>query len=218
MSDTTLPQPIADRITIRRATTADIDRVSDVINDPPSVSARNIAGSVEKAIRAGRVLARAGVTPILDCTVVAELDGRIVAIMDASAHHPEFEMTAVLVLRLLPAILRTVGPGGLWRLLRSRPAWNSVSFPADAEAYYISELDVDAAYRSRGIGAVLLRYGEEQALAAGCPRMTLTTDITNPAQHLYERFGFRITATKTDSEFERWAGSPGRVWMVKELG
>ena len=47
--------------------------------------------------------------------------------------------------------------------------------------------------------------------------MTLTTDITNPAQHLYERHGFRIAETKRDAEYERWSQSPGRVLMVKEL-
>jgi ribosomal protein S18 acetylase RimI-like enzyme len=64
---------------------------------------------------------------------------------------------------------------------------------------------------------VLLRHAEEQARRAGCPRMTLTTNITNPAQHLYERFGFRVRETKTDAEYQRYSGCPGRVWMVKEL-
>ena len=47
--------------------------------------------------------------------------------------------------------------------------------------------------------------------------MTLSTDITNPAQHLYERAGFRITQTKRDRGYEYWSGSPGRVWMVRDL-
>jgi ribosomal protein S18 acetylase RimI-like enzyme len=88
----------------------------------------------------------------------------------------------------------------------------------DADSYYVAELDVDPAFRGRGIGGMLLDYGEAEARAAGVPRMSLVTDITNPAQHLYERHGFRIVETKRDAEFERWWRTPGRVRMVKDLG
>ena len=145
------------------------------------------------------------------------MDGGVVAVMDAAADHPELEFTLGLFLRMLVPVVRTVGPDGLWRFLRSRGPWSRVGFPSDPESYYIAELDVDSGYRNRGIGAVLLRHAEEQARSAGCPRMTLTTNITNPAQHLYERFGFRVRETKTDAEYERYSGSPGRVWMVKDL-
>ena len=47
--------------------------------------------------------------------------------------------------------------------------------------------------------------------------MTLTTKVTNPARRLYERYGFRVVATKLDAEWERWALSPGRVQMQKDL-
>jgi len=47
--------------------------------------------------------------------------------------------------------------------------------------------------------------------------MSLTTNIDNPARHLYERTGFRVAQTKRDAGYERWGGSPGRVFMVREL-
>jgi GNAT superfamily N-acetyltransferase len=204
-------------LTIRPAVPADLDRVADIINDPPATGSIALAGSVKKAIRAGRVFAHYGISPLIQHTVVAEIDGQVVAVMDASADHPEVEFTVRLFLRLLVPVLRTVGPAGLWRFLRSRGAWGRVGFPNDSESYYIAELDVASAHRNGGIGGVLLRRAEEQARRAGCPRMTLTTNVTNPAQHLYERFGFRISETKTDADYERYSGSPGRVWMVKEL-
>lgn len=121
------------------------------------------------------------------------------------------------MLRLLVPVIRTVGFGGLWRLLRSRPAWARVGFQPVPGAYHIAELDVDGRYRNRGIGAAFLRLAEEQARREGCAAMSLTTDISNPAQHLYERAGFRVVETKRDAEYERWSLSPGRVLMVKDL-
>ena len=217
--DATPPsQPIADRVTIRPGREEEIDRIAYIINDPPNAGALAVAGSAQKAVRGGRVLVRSGISLHLPSTVVAEIDGAIVGIMDAGVDHPEIELGPMLVLKLLPRVLATVGPGGLWRLVRSRPAYARVAFATDAASYYIAELDVDVAHRGRGIGGALLDYGEAQARAVGAPRMTLVTDLTNPAQHLYQRHGFRITETKRDAAYERWAQTPGRVFMVKDLG
>lgn len=122
-----------------------------------------------------------------------------------------------LVRRLIVPVVRTIGFGGLWRLLRSRPAWARVHFDEVPGAYHIAELDIDSRYRNRGIGAAFLRLAEEKARAQGCAVMSLTTDITNPAQHFYERAGFRVVDTKKDAEYERWNLSAGRVLMVKDL-
>jgi ribosomal protein S18 acetylase RimI-like enzyme len=86
------------------------------------------------------------------------------------------------------------------------------------QAYYIGELDVDPTCRNRGIGARLLAYADAEARALGIARMALCTGISNPAQHLYERSGFRIVETRQHSDYERVTGNPGRVLMVKDLG
>jgi ribosomal protein S18 acetylase RimI-like enzyme len=208
---------IAEMLKIRPAVPADRDRMADIINDPPATGSVAIAGSIEKAVRAGRLFARYDITPRLRYASVAELDGRVIAVLECGAGYPDLAITAGLFLRMLVPVLQAVGPGGLSRFVRSRGPWNRVGFPNDPESYYIAELDVDSVHRNRGIGGVLLRHAEVQARGAGCPRMTLTTNITNPAQHLYERFGFRIRETKTDAEYERYSGSPGRVLMVKDL-
>jgi ribosomal protein S18 acetylase RimI-like enzyme len=150
-------------------------------------------------------------------TTVAELDGEAIGVMDAASGRKDPDITPMLVLRLLVPVVRTIGVDGLWRLLRSRPAWSRVSFDPLPGAYYVYELDVDKSYRNRGIGAAFLRLAEQNARAAACTCLSLTTDITNPAQHLYQRAGFRIVGTKTDAKYERWSLSPGRVLMVKDL-
>lgn len=205
-------------IRIRPGRPDELDVISDIINDPPNAGAIAICGSPQKAVRGGRVLTRLGLSLHLPATVVAESDGRVVGIMDAAVAHPDTPVTVGLVLRLLPATLRVIGPAGLWRLLRSRAAYDRVAFPVDSASYYVAELDVAPDWRNRGIGGMLLDHGEREARAAAAPRMTLVTDITNPARRLYERHGFSVTATKTDADYERWTGIPGRVFMVKELG
>ena len=47
--------------------------------------------------------------------------------------------------------------------------------------------------------------------------MSLVTTVVNPARHLYERQGFKVVETRTDAEYERMTGIPGRNLMVKEL-
>ena len=178
-----------DGITFRPARADEIDRLSDIVNDPPAQSTLNIAGSLEKAIRGGRVLCRRGLSLQVEHTIVAEFDGQPVGVMDACVDRKEPDVTIGLVLRLLVPAIRTVGFDGFWRLLRSRPAWARVGFEQIPGAYYIAELDVDDHFRNRGIGAAFLRLAEERARAQRCSLMTLTTDITNPAQHLYDARG-----------------------------
>jgi ribosomal protein S18 acetylase RimI-like enzyme len=204
-------------VIFRPARPDEIDRLSDIVNDPPSQATLNIAGSLDKAIRGGRVLTRRGLSLQLEQTTVAEINGKAIGVMDACANRRDPDVGIGLVLRLLLPTVRTIGFDGLWRLLRSRSAWARVAFDQVPGAYHIAELDIDDRYRNRGIGAAFLRLAEERARAEGCALMSLTTDVSNPAQHLYERAGFRVVETKLDAEYERWSLSPGRVLMLKEL-
>jgi ribosomal protein S18 acetylase RimI-like enzyme len=92
-----------------------------------------------------------------------------------------------------------------------------VNFEIPVNSYYIAELDVDAPLRNRGIGGMLLRHAEVLARGHGCTRLSLTTTITNPARHLYDRHGYAVAGEKRDVEYERITGVPGRVFMVKDL-
>jgi ribosomal protein S18 acetylase RimI-like enzyme len=163
------------------------------------------------------VLAQAGLSLNVAETTVAELSGEIVGFMDAGVARKDASASPAVIARILVPLLRIAGARGVWRLIRSRPAWGRVSFPNDPAAYYVSELNVAASQRNRGIGAALLERGEARARALGAPRMTLTTTTDNPAQHLYARCGFSVVATKLDAGYEAYTDSPGRVLMVKEL-
>lgn len=47
--------------------------------------------------------------------------------------------------------------------------------------------------------------------------MALTTTTANPARRLYERHGYRVVETRTDTVYERYTGIQGRHRMVKDL-
>ena len=215
----TLTEPIAaGSLAMRPATTGDLDRITEIINDPPAAEAVHIAGGRDRAMRAARLLVRQGISLRLEHTTVAELDGAIAGVIDAGPRRGDVRVTPMLVARLIAPLLLIIGPAGVLRLVRSRSYWARVSFDGDPDSYYIAELDVDSRHRNRGIGGALLDLAEERARRDGCPRMSLTTNINNPARRLYERHGFSVVAERRDADYERAAGSPGRVLMAKSLG
>ena len=114
--------------------------------------------------------------------------------------------------------LPIVGLAGLLRYFRYQQARAKVDIKHPPDAYYIGELDVDLTSRNRGIGAHLLAHAEAEARAAGIARMALCTGVSNPAQHLYERAGYRIVETRRHADYERITHNPGRVLMIKDLG
>lgn len=122
-----------------------------------------------------------------------------------------------LTLRLVALAVRVFGPIGALRLLSREKARRRVSFHTPPDTYHIAELHVDERWRGLGIGAAMLAHGERAARQAGHDRMSLTTTLSNPARRLYERTEFRTVETRTDAEYERITGIPGRVLMIKEL-
>jgi ribosomal protein S18 acetylase RimI-like enzyme len=205
-----------DGLVIRPATGDDCDRIAAIIDDPPSAQAIAICGDERRARAAGRLLVRHGLSITIDSTVLATIDGAVVGIMDAGIDRKEFEPAPLDYVRLLIPVLRAIGPAALVRYVRSRQQWERVSFTHGPRDYYIAELDVAQAYRNRGIGAALLRHAEDEARRLDATRMSLSTNIENPAQHLYVRAGYRIVETKRDAAYRRWGGSEGRVFMVKD--
>ncbi len=147
-------------------------------------------------------------------TVLAELDGESVGVMQAGVDLPEFRLTPAVVL----LVLRIAGPWRVFRLLPRFLARGRVMTRLPQDAYCITELDVDPRFRNRGIGGSLLRHADEEARRLSATRMALSTTTANPARRLYERHGYRTVETRTNRDYERYTGIEGRILMLKELG
>ena len=147
-------------------------------------------------------------------TAVAELDGLVVGILMAGGDRKDMRVTP----RLVYLALRTFGPLGTLRLLSRLRARVRVQPKTPDGAYHIAEIDVDPAFRNKGIGGALLDYAEAEARAGGYRIMSLTTSTANPARRLYERHGFRVAETRTDTTYKRYNGIDGRYLMVRDLG
>ena len=68
------------------------------------------------------------------------------------------------------------------------PVFSSVSMQ---RLYILNDLYVSNKVRGRGIGNSLLDKAKEFVSSVGAKGMTLETAIDNPAQHLYERNGWK---------------------------
>lgn len=204
-------------LTFRRAAPADAERIAEIVAGDPGREAVGIAGDEDRARAMGMVIARMEGMPAgpggLHHTVLAELDGETVGIVQARSGTDRFKITPAVAL----AAIRIFGPIGAVRLLPRVRARARVEIPSPEGAYHVAELDVDPRYRNRGIGGALLDRAEAQAVESGYRQMTLETTTINPARRLYERHGFRVLETRTDPDYERYTGIQGRVRMVKEL-
>jgi len=198
--------------TIRKAVPTDVERIAEIISGEPGVEAVAIAGCVEAARDFGMALVRLPDSPQgWERSTVAELDGRVVGVVQAGE-----DLSFRISPRLLRLVVRTFGIGliSIWPRYKAR---QRVGPETPVGSWYIGELDVDPEYQNRGIGGALLDHAEQEAKGYGLKKMSLQTTTVNPARRLYERHGFRVEETRTDSSYERYTGIAGRHLMVKEL-
>ena len=192
----------------------DAERIAEIMAGDPGQEATAICGSAALARRFGMAFVHLRGSPQgWPHTTVAELDGGVVGIIQAGGATEELRITPGLAL----LAIRTFGPFRLPGLLHRLQARARVQTRAPDNSYHISELDVDPAFRSRGIGGAMLEWAEAEARARGHKVMSLSTTTTNPARRLYERHGFRVAQTLTDQAYERMTGIPGRYLMLKDL-
>ncbi len=200
-------------ITFRPARLTDVDRIAEIIAGDPGQQAIGIAGDRDRARRLGIGFVKLEGSPQgWERTVVAELEGQVVGVLQAGPGIPSVGVTPAIAL----LTIRVFGTG-VFGFLRRFRAQERVHMQRPAGAYYIAELHVDPGLRGRGIGGALLDLAEERAREGGFPGMALGTTITNPARRLYERHGFRIVDQRTDPDYERYTGIPGRVLMAKDF-
>jgi ribosomal protein S18 acetylase RimI-like enzyme len=202
-------------LTFRTATPADTERIAEIMFDEPGQEATGLAGGEERAREISKAMVRLPNSPQgWQQTVLAELDGEAVGVLQAGINPVSVTITP----RLALTALRIFGPVDLIRLLPRLRARGRLNMKAPEDSYHVAELHVDRRVRGRGIGGTVLDYAEDEARKRGCRRMSLTTHTANPARRLYERRGFRVVETRTDTDYERYTGIEGRHLMVKELG
>ena len=68
------------------------------------------------------------------------------------------------------------------------PLFSSVSMKRD---YLLNDLFVASEARAKGVGKALLLRAQEFATAENSKSIMLETGFDNPAQHLYEKLGFK---------------------------
>jgi len=201
-------------LVIRKATVADLDRIAELISGEPGREAVAIAGCEEAAIKFGMGFIRLPGSPQgWPVSTVAELEGQVVGVMQINDESQSYRITP----RVALLAIRTFGIVGIVPVLGRTRARLRVNPEFPKGTFHVSELDVDPAYQNRGIGGALLAQAESEARRLGYKTLSLVTTTVNPARRLYERNGYRVVETKTDSSYERYTGISGRHLMVKEL-
>lgn len=71
----------------------------------------------------------------------------------------------------------------------------SISTALGTRVAWLEDMVVDNAFRSKGIGSVLIHEAIAYAQSVGCRRITLLTDGDNiPAHRFYEKCGFQASS------------------------
>lgn len=197
----------------RKATTEDTERIAEIMHSQPGPAIVGICGSVDRARKLGYAKARVEGAQGWESTFVGEAAGEVVILLQVRRQPGGLRIPPALALQAL----RIFGPIGALRLLSRVRTEQKVSTGAPPGAYHIAELHTHPRHRNRGHGAAALDFAEEKARQGGHRQMSLVTDTTNPARRLYERHGFHVVETRTDPDYERITGIPGRHLMAKEL-
>lgn len=200
-------------VLLRAAQAGDADRIVQLTYGEPSAEAVALAGSQAVALTFGRLLSAAWPAVSWRYSVVAVADDRVVGVLQHGDASDDFRPGPLFALRLIAGM-------GLVTAARALPrgmALQRVRVSAPPGSWVVNEVHVDAAFRGSGIGGRLMDVAEHEARRRGYRTMALTTRTNNPARRLYERLGFLVVQTRTDSGYERYTGAAGRVLMVKTL-
>jgi ribosomal protein S18 acetylase RimI-like enzyme len=200
-------------LTIRPAVAADLRRIAEIVGEP-GPEAVPIVGNKRLARKLGiAVIMLPGSIMGWPYSTVAELDGKVVGVLQAGTDLPPGRLTWA----ERWTSLRILGPIRVLQMIPRVNARMRVQHWTPKGTYHINEIDVDPEHRNKGVGGALLDWAEEQARNAGVSQMSLTTYDGNPAVRLYQRHGFYIADTKTDAAYERLTGIKGRHLMLKDL-
>lgn len=200
-------------LAIRPATASDLQRIAELIGGDPGQEAIGLIGNSRLAGKLDMAFVKASGTRGWERSVMADLDGETVGVIQAGGDLREFSIG----LSDVWLALRVLGPVRMFTRIPAFYARARIQPARPPGAYHIAEIDIDPEYRGRGIGGALLDWAEAQARKQGFKRISLTTTTSNPARRLYERHGFVIAETKTDPVYQRYTGIEGRYLMLKDL-
>jgi GNAT superfamily N-acetyltransferase len=106
--------------------------------------------------------------------------------------------------------------GGAWRYAFYRALTaRRRSYPRDVRG--LEGFSVDPGCRGKGIGAAMIDKIASDARAEGARAIELNVGDVNPARHLYQRAGFRVTRTGGVWPFSRRLGFKRFVYYELEL-
>ena len=142
---------------------------------------------------------------------VAEVDGQVVGVLELTARRERLSD----IWGQLQIMLREVGPLYTLRATVGLVLLHEETVVGDTA--YISNIAVTADLRGQGIGWKLLESAEEWARAHGKGSLSLHVAASNPARHLYERFGFRLEKRIEEWLTERLFGIRTWLYVVKPL-
>ena len=69
--------------------------------------------------------------------------------------------------------------------------WIGPRAPDDDEHWWVWDIEIDEAWRGRGVGRAAMELAEREARNRGCVEIGLSVIADNPARRLYESLGYR---------------------------
>jgi ribosomal protein S18 acetylase RimI-like enzyme len=202
-------------LTFRHATSADIDRILEIVNAAAGDEAVALMGSEKLALQYDEGLVRLDPIPNKSRVTVLAMNGdHVVGVLQYqfgdAPHHSRVD-----VLKLL---IKVLGPIGFLRRLPAIRSRLTVDIDVPTDSLFITNFHVEAAARGQDVGTQMLVYAEAEARRIGARNMSLTTIPTYIAGlKLYERYGFKTTKTVTSPSYEKYTGIKGRVFLEREL-
>jgi len=202
-------------IVVRLATVEDMPRVGEILVEGFSPKFGVVFGRrIDRAPRVMAQIERLRLERGLCTLFVAEVDGQVAGLLELTARRERLSD----LWGQLQIMLREVGPLHTLRAAVGLVLLHEESLgDAGEDAAYVSDVAVGAGFRGQGVGWRLLESAEEWARARGKRSMSLHVAASNPARHLYERFGFRLEKRSEEWLTERLFGIRAWLLMVKPL-
>ena len=74
--------------------------------------------------------------------------------------------------------------------------WTGPRAADDDDHWWVWDIEIDEAWRGRGVGRAAMELAEDEARSRGCIEIGLSVIADNPARHLYESLGYREASVR----------------------